>query len=94
MVRLELFANRSVEDEIMDQLHLIGCRHFTKIPIAYGEGNREPKQGDAIWPEINFIMIIYCEESEVDMISTAIRAVKNKFNAEGIRLFKVPAEPI
>lgn len=94
MVRLELIANRSVEDEIMDQLNLIDCRHFTHIPIAYGKGNRDPKQGDAIWPEINFVMIIYCDESKVELIKTAVNAIKIKFPAEGIRLFKVPAEPI
>lgn len=94
MVRLELIANRSVEDEILDQLNLINCHHFTRIPIAYGEGNHEPKQGDSVWPEINFVMIIYCEEDKVELIKTAIKAVKVKFPSEGIRLFKVPAEPI
>lgn len=94
MVRLELFANRSVEDAIMDQLQVIGCHYFTKIPMAYGEGTQDPKQGDAIWPEINFILIIYCKPEDVTMISIAIRAVKNKFPKEGIKLFKMHAEDI
>ncbi|MGL4524913.1 MAG: PG0541 family transporter-associated protein [Spirochaetia bacterium] len=92
MVRLELFANRSVEDQIMDQLNLINCHHFTKIPVAMGEGKHEPKQGDAIWPEMNFILIIYCQEDEVPTIKLAIEAVKVKFKEEGIRLFRVPAD--
>lgn len=94
MVRLELIANRSVEDEIMEQMNLIGCDHFTRIPIAYGQGNHEPKQGDSIWPEMNFVMIIYCEENKIEPILTAVNAVKIKFPNEGIRLFKVPAEPV
>jgi hypothetical protein len=92
MVRIEVFANRSLEENIMEQLDFINCHHYSKVPIVYGTGNHDPKQGDAIWPEINFMLIIYCEDEEVDLIKSALKVVKKQFPLEGIRIFVLKAE--
>jgi hypothetical protein len=43
--------------------------------------------GDAIWPEENFMLIVWCEEEEAGRIKRAVDSVKEKFPGEGIKLF-------
>jgi len=86
--RVEIIANHSVEEEIMDSLEknrLAG--YFTKIPNIHGRGDADPKRGDHIWPEENFILIIYCEDAQAGKIEEAISGVREIFPDEGIRCF-------
>lgn len=86
--RVEIIANHSVESNVMESLESRGfASHFTKIPNVQGRGNSEPKQGDHIWPEENFLLIIYCDDQEAGMIEEAIDGVRNDFPDEGICCF-------
>ena len=88
MRRIEIIANKSVEDDIMEALHARGAaKHHTKVPIAHGVGGSGPRQGDAVWPEENFILIVYCEDSEAHQIHEAVAEIKKLFPDEGVRLF-------
>jgi len=90
MIRIEIFANHSVEEDILDALakEQVG-KYYTKIPNIYGVGSSGPRKGDAVWPEENFSLIIWCEKEEADIIKQAIDAVKKKFPDEGIKLFGI-----
>ncbi|MBN2509066.1 MAG: hypothetical protein JXB03_02275 [Spirochaetales bacterium] len=90
MKRLEIIANRAVEADLFDAFKKRGVvTNYTKIPIAYGMGNSEPKMGDHIWPEENVIIIVYCEEAEASQIRQAVAEVKGFFTQEGIKLFEL-----
>lgn len=90
MIRLELYANRSVEEDLFDAFTKAGVvKHYTKFPVVHGVGSSGPRMGDAIWPEENFALIIWCEEDEAHRIATAVDVVKQKFPHEGIKLFGV-----
>jgi hypothetical protein len=88
MIRIEIFANNSVEEDILDAFakEQVG-KFYTKIPNIYGVGSSGPRKGDAVWPEENFSLIIWCEEDEAETIKQVIDAVKQKFPDEGIKLF-------
>jgi hypothetical protein len=43
--------------------------------------------GDAIWPEENFAIVVWCEEEEARAIRRAVLKVKEQFPGEGIKLF-------
>jgi hypothetical protein len=45
--------------------------------------------GDAIWPEQNFALVIWCEKEEALEIERAVREVKEKFPDEGVKVFGV-----
>ena len=86
--RVEVIANHSVEQDIMDVLELRGlASHYTKIPNVHGRGDSDPKRGDHIWPEENFILIIYCEPDQAAIIEEAIEEVRESFPNEGLRCF-------
>jgi len=90
MIRIEIIANHSVEENILEAFarEQVG-KYYTKIPNIYGIGSAGPRMGDAIWPEENFALVIWCEEEEARGIKQAVESVKEKFPGEGIKLFGV-----
>jgi len=90
MIRAEIIANRSVEENILEALAKEGVgKFYTKIPSVWGVGACGPRMGDAVWPEENFALIIWCEKDEARGIKEAITKVKAKFPGEGIKLFGI-----
>jgi hypothetical protein len=93
MARVEIIANHSVEENILDALAQEGVgKFYTKYANVFGVGSSGPRMGDAIWPEENFAMIIWCEEEEARGIARAVAAVKKQFPDEGIRVFGLPEQ--
>jgi nitrogen regulatory protein PII len=88
MNRIEIIANRSVEENILEGLakEEVG-KFYTMIPSVFGVGACGPRMGTAVWPEENFALIIWCEDDEAESIKQAIAKVKEKFPGEGIKLF-------
>jgi hypothetical protein len=90
MIRIEIIANQSVEENILEAMarEQVG-KFYTKIPNIYGVGSSGPRMGDAVWPEENFSLVIWCEEEEALGIRRAVSSVKEKFTDEGIKLFEL-----
>jgi hypothetical protein len=91
MLRIEVVANHSVEENILEALknHGVG-KHYTFYPNVNGVGNSGPRMGDAIWPEQNFALVVWCQEEEARGIERAVAEVKEKFPGEGIKVFGSP----
>ena len=93
MIRLEIVANHSVEENILEALQEGGVgKFYTKYPTIYGVGTSGPRMGDAVWPEENFALVIWCEEEEARRIQRAVEEVKKQYPGEGIKLFGLPAD--
>ncbi|MDR1352892.1 MAG: hypothetical protein LBK05_06375, partial [Treponema sp.] len=84
MIRIEIVANHSVEDNILEALKDEGvAKFYTKYTNVNGVGSCGPRMGDAIWPEENFALVIWCEPDEAWGIERAINTVKKGFPDEG-----------
>ena len=91
MIRIEIIANHSVEENVLEALKREDTgKYYTKYPGILGVGKSGPRMGDAVWPEENFALVIWCEEEEARAIERAINFVKGKFPDEGIKLFGLP----
>jgi len=91
MIRIEIIANHSVEENILDALKYEGVgKYYTKYPTIFGVGTSGPRMGDSIWPEENFALVIWCDEEEARGIERAVAFVKKRFPDEGIKLFGLP----
>jgi len=88
MIRVEIIANHSVEENILEALakENVG-KYYTKYPSILGVGSAGPRMGDAVWPEENFALVIWCTEDEARAIKRAVDSVKKKFPGEGIKIF-------
>jgi len=88
MIRVEIIANHSVEENILEALAKEGVgKYYTKYPNILGVGSSGPRMGDAVWPEENFALVIWCEVEEARAIQRAVLSVKQKFPGEGIKIF-------
>ena len=93
MYRVEIIANRSVEENLLETLRDEGAgKFYTKYPNVFGVGSSGPRMGDAIWPEENFALVIWCEEDEAQAIARATERVKEVFPDEGIKIFGLPGQ--
>ncbi|MBN2445024.1 MAG: hypothetical protein JXJ04_26955 [Spirochaetales bacterium] len=93
MHRIEIIANKSIEGDMFDLFKRKNIvNHYTKIPSVYGVGTSGPRMGDHIWPEENFVLIIYCSAEEADAIKVVITDLKRLFKQEGIKLFEIISE--
>ena len=91
MIRLEVIANHSVEENILEALKKEGIgKYYTKYPSILGNGSSGPRMGDAIWPEENFALIFWCDEKEAQGINQAVMDVKKHYPDEGIKVFGLP----
>ena len=95
MTRAEIIANQSVQDEIVSLMeeHIPGVL-YTVIPGVTGRGKASYKMGSSPWPEMNFILVSYIEDSQVSALKAVIAAVKKKFSGEGIKLFLIKAQDL
>ncbi|MCL2411128.1 MAG: hypothetical protein FWC97_05735 [Treponema sp.] len=88
MKRMELIANRSVEHEIIEALEeSIPDFFYTLLPQVHGRGKTKYRLGNAIWPEMNFMLIGYLNNDDVDTAKMAIQKIKERFPREGIKVF-------
>jgi hypothetical protein len=88
MKRIEIIANHSVEENILEALKKEDAgKYYTKYPGIFGIGSAGPRMGDAVWPEENFALVIWCEEEEARALERAVASVKEKFPGEGIKIF-------
>ena len=90
MQRIEIIANHSVEENVLEALkeHGVG-KYYTLYPNVTGVGSCGPRMGDAVWPEQNFALVIWCEEEEAQSIAHAVEDVKEKYPDEGVKIFGI-----
>jgi len=92
MKRMELIANCSVENEIIEALEKsIHDFYYTLLPQIHGRGKTMYRLGTATWPEMNFLLLSYLDEEDASRAEAAIRGVKEQFPREGIKLFMMEA---
>jgi hypothetical protein len=95
MIRVEIIANHSVEENIREALDKEEAgKYYTRYPNVLGAGSSGPRMGDAVWPEENFVLVIWCEEAEARAIGRAVAAVKEQFPNEGIKVFGLTPDPV
>lgn len=90
LYRCEIIANNSVEDDIVEVLET-ACPGilYTILPSVHGRGKNDRKLSSTTWPETNFILFTYVTKDKLDGVRMAVRAVKERFRGEGIKLFIV-----
>jgi hypothetical protein len=94
MRRLEIIANKSVQENILQSLEAhIEEFAYTLIPAAHGKGKAGQRLGTAIWPEENCVIICYLTCEQAVTAQSLVEEIKARFPQEGIAMFFVEAAP-
>ncbi len=89
MIRSEIYANRSVEEDILEEiLTRIPHAQYSIIEDVKGAGKSGVREGTAVWPELNILYILFSDAKEARYIADAVQTVKAAFPKEGIKLFQ------
>ena len=92
MKRIDIICNNSIFEDVQEILLELQVKAYTKIENVHGVGTEGQKWGDAVWPQENFILTIYCPIDEVSKIVDNFRDLKTRFPTEGLKLFLSDAE--
>lgn len=88
MIRVEVIANRSVQEDFFDRLKSGKlAAAYTLFPVVHGAGNSGERRGDHIWPEENFVFVTYCRKSDARAIRAIVEDLKVVFPNEGVQFF-------
>jgi hypothetical protein len=93
--RLEVIANRSVHDELIEALEgSLPDIEYTLLPLVHGRGKRKRKLGTRTWPETNFLLISYLDEAGAERARAVVLSIERKFPNEGVWATLSDASPI
>ena len=89
-VRIEIIFSQALEEDFITEFkaNKVG-KYYTKLFPVMGNGFSDPKFGDAIWPQLNMMYIIYCTQEEATVIKEIITKLRGiyKNNTDGIACF-------
>ena len=87
-VRVEIICSQALEEDFAEEFekNKVG-KHYTKISPVMGAGYSNPHLGDAVWPQLNTMYIIYCGEEEAEKIKQIVVKLRKLFITEGIGCF-------
>lgn len=86
--RVEIILSAAVDEDFTDGFKKNGIgAHFTKISGVTGAGFSNPKLGDAVWPQLNEMLIVYCSKDEAKKITELVESLREKYPMEGIACF-------
>ena len=86
--RVEVIFSAALDEDFVEgfKKNKIGS-HFTKISGVTGAGFSNPKLGDAVWPQLNEMLIVYCPKDEAEKIIELAEQLREKYPMEGVACF-------
>ncbi len=91
LTRVEIVANRSIEEDLIDLLN--ACGHgetFTLLHPVFGRGSSGRREASAVWPETNVVILVFVATDEVSVLVDGLRDLKQRFPREGLRCWQTP----
>lgn len=99
MKRIEIFLTQAIEEDFIDYFEK-ACKEenekckFTKIENIMGQGNTSPKMGDPVWPQLNVMIIIYCNEKIEKRVAGIMDVLHKQYVGEGAAAFVCNGEEL
>ncbi len=86
--RVEIIFSQAVEEDFIAEFkeQKVGAK-YTKLANVMGAGFSNPRLGDAIWPQLNMMYIIYCSEDDCKTIISIVDKLREQYMGEGIACF-------
>ncbi len=91
-----LTYNEAIDIEIMEVVNGCGLQNYTKVVrVVHGKGTAsQTHMGDHIWPGLNYITFVACEDTQADQIVAGIKKLRERLAKEGLKVFVMPLEQV
>lgn len=87
--------NEAMDEEVMEALASASIKNYTKIAGAFGKGDTSgTHMGNDIWPGLNNILYIACEDKESKELLSRVKTLRKDFGKEGVKAFLLPLEDL
>ncbi|MCM8770838.1 MAG: hypothetical protein NC936_03095 [Candidatus Omnitrophica bacterium] len=87
--------NEAIDMEVMEILENFAMKNYTKITGVYGRGTTSGTHaGNDVWPGLNNILYVACDEEQAKQMLAAIRELRKKLGREGLKAFVIPLEEL
>jgi hypothetical protein len=90
--RYDVILSSAIEEDFVQGMErrVPGFR-YTKMTDVTGRGYSVPKQGDAIWPQLNSAFVLYCDEQEGAAVLDVVRELRERYIGEGLACWRSTA---
>lgn len=95
MKMVMLTYNEAIDLEVMEILNGCGLKNYTKVTRVFGKGTTSgTHMGDLIWPGLNYIMYVVCEDGQANCVIAGIKELRKTLGREGVKAFVLPVEQV
>lgn len=85
--KVEIVANQSIQSDLFDMLDQLELENrYTLISGVHGRGSNGGRLGTPVWPEENFILILFVNEDKIKEVKVCCELIKQQFPNEGLKL--------
>lgn len=86
--------NIAVDTEVMEAVHQVGVKCYTKWPRVIGEGQQTgPRLDDHIWPGANTMMMMVVPDQTAAKVMEALKGLREAIGkTEGVKAFLLNVE--
>lgn len=88
MKRVEIIINYALETDLLEAFKEKGVgTKYTSVSNVTGRGESDPKMGDAVWPQVNSIFMVVCDDREFETLKQIVSDLRNIYPKDGIAMF-------
>jgi hypothetical protein len=87
--RYDVILSAAIEEDFLQGMERrVPGFHYTKLSDVTGRGYSVPKLGDAIWPQLNSVFVLYCDEKEGAAVLAVVQELRKRYLGEGLACWR------
>jgi hypothetical protein len=87
--RYDVILSSAIEEDFLQGMESrVPNFRYTKLSNVTGRGYSVPKLGDAVWPQLNSVFVLYCDEHEGDAVLAVIEDLRKRYVGEGLACWR------
>jgi hypothetical protein len=90
--RYDVILSSAIEDDFVQEMERrVPGFHYTKLTNVTGRGYSVPKLGDAVWPQLNSVFVLYCNWQEGAAVLSVVQELRRRYVGEGLACWRSAA---
>ncbi len=88
-----LVAEEGVDADVMEVMEQMGLKYYTRFTDVVGSGETGRRDGDAIWPGLNTVLVVYMRADQVPALVERCHEVRDSYPiTPGMKFIVLDAE--